>query len=102
MKHMKHALKRAFIEQQGTLNNDRKGGCTFSVIILSTTLQPVRGRVHSGNILWAPRAVCSIVTTTVVPGNEQGSESRETNQFLLRLARIRPNSGIHRLGKDEV
>ena len=82
---MKHALKRAFIEQQGTLNNDRKGGCTFSVIILSTSLQPVRGRVHSSNILWAPRALCSIVTTTVVPGNGQGSENWETNQILLRV-----------------
>ena len=63
---------------------------TISVTIRSTTFLPVRGRVHSSSILWAPPcnqitndiyrereretlAVCSIVMTTLVLGEETRS-----------------------------
>ena len=42
---------------------------TFSVMIKSTQPLPVSGSVHSSRILWVPPlAVCSIATTTFVPG----------------------------------
>lgn len=42
---------------------------TFSVIIRSTHCFPVNGNEHSSKILCVPPlAVCSIATTTLVPG----------------------------------